>query len=78
MKIISVKWNTLKEPLGYKLNWKLYLRMLRTNDESHIGLQPDERARRELDIPMAIIRERLEAMCSGNGRGTTSREEKTL
>jgi len=47
------------------------------NDESHIGPQPDKRARRELDIPMASLQERLEAIHSSNGRGTSSREEET-
>ena len=48
--------------------------MSRANDESHIRLQPDERDRRKLDNPMTNLRERLDAMCSGNERGTTSRE----
>ena len=51
--------------------------MLRTNEESHIRPQPNKRARRELEIPMASIREKLEAMRPGNTRGTTSREEET-
>jgi len=48
--------------------------MSRTNNESHIGSQPEERVRRELKNPMASLQERLQAMCPGNKRGTTSRE----
>ena len=55
----------------------MYLKMSRTNDESHIRPQPEERARRELDNSMASLWERLEAMCLGNGRGTTCREVET-
>ena len=51
--------------------------MLRTNDESHVGPQPKERARRELEKPMASLRKKLKAMCVGNERGTTSREGET-
>ena len=51
--------------------------MSRANDESHIRPQPNERARRELKILMASFRKRLEAMCLGNRRGTTSREKET-
>jgi len=48
--------------------------MSRTNDESHVRAQPEERAQRELENPMASLRERLEAMRPGNGRATTSKE----
>jgi len=43
VKPVSVWWNTLQELLGYKLNYKLYLKMSRTNDEFHIKPQLDER-----------------------------------
>jgi len=48
--------------------------MSRTNDESHIRLQPDERIRRELEIPMASFQEKLEALHLKNGRENTSQE----
>ena len=43
--------------------------MLRTNDKSHAGPQLDERARRELETPMASLQGRLEAMHPGTERG---------
>jgi len=48
--------------------------MSKTNDESHIGPQPEETAWRELNNSMVSPRERLEAMSPGNGQDTTSRE----
>jgi len=51
--------------------------MSRTNDESHVGSPPEKRAQRELENPMASLRERLEVICPGNGMGTTSKEGET-
>ena len=48
--------------------------MLTTNDQSHVGPQPEERAQREMKNSMAKLRQRLEAMRPMNGMDTTSRE----
>jgi len=51
--------------------------MLRTKDESHIGPQPEERARREPNNPKVSIWKRLDVMCPRNMQGTTSWERET-
>jgi len=56
----------------------MYLRMSRTNEESLIRPQLEERAQREMDNPMASLQERLDVVRPWNGGAPPVGKEKSI